>query len=628
MESAPAIVPTFDLDPFRIDGPCIYSTSGGRSSATLLGLARQAHGGSLPPEHRSVFSNTGKELPETLDFVHELTTRWGDPTWVEYVPKRGGTRADFREVNYETAARNGEPFNAMMDFERYVPNPSKRLCTKLLKVLTIQAWVFAKTGLKPGEYVEVIGIRADEAHRARKLCHEWPDRVFRFPLIEAGITKQDVLAWWAAQPFDLALGPNESNCDLCLSGDTEVVTSEGIRRIADMAGTSPELLVPKITAGVASEVGHFVRAPVRSFGVQRLWRIELTRQGGGSKIVHATADHRWFLAPPKGGTLPSEAVPTSGLRPGQMLRSLFRCPVGQERGDSSVAASARGFVFGDGSVPSGDRPGTLDIYDGPKMEAFGALFDALCGRPREFVSEFRGTKGFHFYGVPRHWKLKLPPMSESRHYLMGWLSGWFAADGCVADNAVCMLHAANPAHLEFARSVCAVLGVQCSAVRSQTRMVTPPQGAERQQTMHMVNINRHHLTADFFRLRHHRERIERAASKRERAYRWSVASVEPTDRVEEVFCATVDGVGAFGLADGLMTGNCFLKGYATRVAIMQNRPGAAQWWIDQEEKRKHQFRKGVSYARLAEFAKNQVRLNVLDDDGTDPTDLGGCGCPD
>jgi hypothetical protein len=36
-----------------------------------------------------------------------------------------------------------------------------------------------------------------------------------FPLYEAGISKSDVLSFWATQPFDLHLREWEGNCDLC-----------------------------------------------------------------------------------------------------------------------------------------------------------------------------------------------------------------------------------------------------------------------------------------------------------------------------------------------------------------------------------------------------------------------------
>lgn len=40
------------------------------------------------------------------------------------------------------------------------------------------------------------------------------------------------------------------------------------------------------------------------------------------------------------------------------------------------------------------------------------------------------------------------------------------------------------------------------------------------------------------------------------ASHWTVISVEPTDRVEEVFCATVEGTEAFALEGNILTGNC------------------------------------------------------------------------
>lgn len=60
----------------------------------------------------------------------------------------------------------------------------------------------------------IVGIRADEQRRAAKI-----DR-HRRPLANAGITKEDVAAFWGSQPFDLEL-PNiggvtyHGNCDLC-----------------------------------------------------------------------------------------------------------------------------------------------------------------------------------------------------------------------------------------------------------------------------------------------------------------------------------------------------------------------------------------------------------------------------
>lgn len=55
-----------------------------------------------------VFCNTGKERPETLDFVERCSQRWGVPvTWLEYRHTKG-VGPTFAVVDYGTASRDGE----------------------------------------------------------------------------------------------------------------------------------------------------------------------------------------------------------------------------------------------------------------------------------------------------------------------------------------------------------------------------------------------------------------------------------------------------------------------------------------------------------------------------------------
>ena len=93
-------------DPYRVAGPAVISFSGGRTSGYMLKHILDAHGGTLPDNVRVVFANTGKERPETLDFVAECGVRWGiHITWVEYdwdEPHRT------RIVCHNSAARDGE----------------------------------------------------------------------------------------------------------------------------------------------------------------------------------------------------------------------------------------------------------------------------------------------------------------------------------------------------------------------------------------------------------------------------------------------------------------------------------------------------------------------------------------
>ena len=60
------------------------------------------------------------------------------------------------------------------------------------------------------------------------------------------------------------------------------------------------------------------------------------------------------------------------------------------------------------------------------------------------------------------------------------------------------------------------------------------------------------LSEDFFILSTHKKNF---SGNKQRRY-WSVVSVEETNRIEDVYCATVDDYHAFTLADNILTGNC------------------------------------------------------------------------
>jgi 3'-phosphoadenosine 5'-phosphosulfate sulfotransferase (PAPS reductase)/FAD synthetase len=97
----------------------------------MLWRVLQSHGGKLPNEAIVCFANTGKEEEETLKFVRECGRQWHVPiTWVEY---RNDDK-DYEIVDYETASRNGEPFEAIIRKRQYLPNPVTRFCTVELKI--------------------------------------------------------------------------------------------------------------------------------------------------------------------------------------------------------------------------------------------------------------------------------------------------------------------------------------------------------------------------------------------------------------------------------------------------------------------------------------------------------------
>ena len=192
------------FDPFKITGPTCISFSGGRTSAYMLWRVLQSNGG-LPDEAVVCFANTGKEDEATLRFVDRCATEWKAPIkWVEYRPD------GFALVDFETASRNGEPFDALTTKKKFLPNPIARFCSEELKGKAITK----ATGLESDE--TMVGVRADEPRRIAKLRA----RVLMLPLVDAGISKSDVREFWKAQPFDLELEEHGGitdlgNCDLC-----------------------------------------------------------------------------------------------------------------------------------------------------------------------------------------------------------------------------------------------------------------------------------------------------------------------------------------------------------------------------------------------------------------------------
>ena len=199
-------------DPFLCDGPTVVSFSGGRTSGLMLRRVLDAHGGVLPPDVHVVFTNTGKERPETLRFVAECATRWDVPIhWIERDRSRPkGQR--WREVTAATACTDGALFAALIEEHCFLPNVIMRFCTTELKVFPMRDYMRAQTSER---WTNVIGLRRDEPKRVmgiRSRSNSWDTDC---PLYDAGVTVEDVAAFWRAQPFDLGLQPWEGNCDGC-----------------------------------------------------------------------------------------------------------------------------------------------------------------------------------------------------------------------------------------------------------------------------------------------------------------------------------------------------------------------------------------------------------------------------
>lgn len=216
--------------------------SGGRTSAYMSERLKEI-------EHKydkvvRVFANTGQENEATLQFVKDCDDNLGFNTvWVEAevnpIPGKGTTH---RIVNFETASRDGRPFEDVI--KKYgIPNQTWQICSRELKEVTVRSYL-RSLGWKRKDYVSAIGIRADEVHRVS--ANMVKQRVI-YPLIEQfPVDKPFILDWWRKQSFDLQLREHQGNCKWCWK--------KSKRKLLTLAIETPEIF--EFPARMEEQYGH------------------------------------------------------------------------------------------------------------------------------------------------------------------------------------------------------------------------------------------------------------------------------------------------------------------------------------------------------------------------------------
>tara|TARA_R110002167_G_scaffold364770_2_gene587359 strand:- start:10 stop:843 length:834 start_codon:yes stop_codon:yes gene_type:complete len=188
----------------------VCTFSGGRTSA-FMGKMLKENQKYNEFDKVFIFANTGKELPETLEFINKCDKEWDlNIVWLEAnVVYEKGVGTNFKVVSYETASRDGKPFEDML--KKYpLPNNMASNCTRELKLAPIGKYV-KSLGYK--EVYTAMGIRYDERHRESNTAKE---NNIIYPLIyDIKVDNKFIRDWWDRQSFDLKLKDYEGNCDLC-----------------------------------------------------------------------------------------------------------------------------------------------------------------------------------------------------------------------------------------------------------------------------------------------------------------------------------------------------------------------------------------------------------------------------
>jgi 3'-phosphoadenosine 5'-phosphosulfate sulfotransferase (PAPS reductase)/FAD synthetase len=138
----------------------VLGLSGGKDSAALAVLMHKR-----VPDVEYFFCDTGKELPETYEFLDKLKARLGI-TITHLAAERG--------FDHWLEEKSG-----------VLPSPRMRWCTDYLKIRPLEKWI----GDDPT--ISYIGIRADE--RREGYVSTRPNIIPRFPFKEEGLVKADIL---------------------------------------------------------------------------------------------------------------------------------------------------------------------------------------------------------------------------------------------------------------------------------------------------------------------------------------------------------------------------------------------------------------------------------------------------
>jgi len=139
----------------------LLGLSGGKDSAALAIYLKDK-----VPDMEYYFTDTGAELPETLEFIDLMEDYLGK----EIIRLNGG-----RKFDYYLKLHNN-----------YLPSPQQRWCTINLKLKPFEAFV------GDDEVISYVGIRADEPQREGYISTK-PNIKAVFPFKEDGLVKDDII---------------------------------------------------------------------------------------------------------------------------------------------------------------------------------------------------------------------------------------------------------------------------------------------------------------------------------------------------------------------------------------------------------------------------------------------------
>lgn len=172
----------------------IFNISGGRTSAYMT--IKHYKQGDI-----AIFCDTGREHSGTYIFLDKIEKNEG----IEIV-----------RLQYDGG------FDQMIQNKKAIPNFHKRFCTVELKVMTTRRYL---KSINIKSYRNFIGFRYDEPRRWKDKQSKWKKVELCLPLVDARITKSDILKYWENKSYNLDIPEILGNCDACFMKGKNAIIS-------------------------------------------------------------------------------------------------------------------------------------------------------------------------------------------------------------------------------------------------------------------------------------------------------------------------------------------------------------------------------------------------------------------
>lgn len=327
----------------------------------------------------------------------------------------------------------------------------------------------------------------------------------------------------------------------CLSGETLVTTKEfGHVPIHSLKGKN---------ASVLTNSGSWIKSEFNSFGVQNLMKVDFV-YNKHKETVYATPDHDWIISN-------GSRIKTKELKKGMEIPLQFAFRKSVYDDIDYRLGIIHGLIYGDGTATY-YKKSTQDKIVKSQKRLKGYKIRLCCDK-EDLLPYFDGytiSYSEHCGDDPliyvydnfaaTHNLKELPSDQEGESYLVGFFRGWFAADGYVGkngDTTICV----GPTEEEWLRRVMPIYGVH---FKDSYVLPKKTNFGDRKKESRNLRIWRASLTKDDILIKRKKDRFKELKITRK------ISEVLPTNRTEEVFCATVPDHHNFTIENGIVTGNC------------------------------------------------------------------------